>query len=74
MFTLTYLRARTSWLLTCLLCSIFFNASSQTQIESSYLKTWVLNDAGQIKVPAPPNKEQTQKEIAEIKEKIAKTK
>ena len=72
MLTLIYLRTRTSWLLTCLLCSIFFTASSQTQTGSSYLKTWVLNDAGQIKVPAPPNKEQTQKEIAAIKEKIAK--
>ena len=72
MFTFIYLRVRTSWLLTVLLVGIFFNASSQTQTTTSYLKTWVLNDVGQIKVPPPPNKEQTQKEIAEIKEKIAK--
>ena len=71
MFTLFYLRSRTTLLLTGLLCSIFITASSQTQIEPSYLKTWVLKDAGQIKVPPPPNKEQTQKEIADIKEKIA---
>ena len=72
MYTPFYLRSRTAWLLTGLLCGIFFNASSQTQIEPSYLKTWVLTDAGQIKVPPPPNKEQAQKEIAEVKEKIAK--
>src|SRR5688572_3194296 len=70
--TLFYLRSGTSLLLIGFLCSIFFNASSQTQTEPSYLKTWVLNDAGQIKVPPPPNKEQTQKEIAVIKDKIDK--
>ena len=72
MSTLFFLRFRTSWLLTGILCSIFINASSQTQTAPSHLKTWVLVDAGQIKVPPPPNKEQTQKEIAEIKQKIAK--
>ena len=72
MFIIIYLRSTATGLLTCLFCSIFFNASSQTRTEPSYLKTWVLNEAGQIKVPPPPNKEETQKEIAAVKEKIAK--
>ena len=71
MFTLFYLRSKTSWLLTGFLCSTFINAYSQTQLAPSDLKTWVLKDAGQINVPPPPNKEQTQKEIAGVKEKVA---
>ena len=37
-----------------------------------FKNTGFSNDAGQVKIPPPPNKEQTQKEIAEIKEKMAK--
>jgi membrane-associated phospholipid phosphatase len=72
MSTIFYLRSGKSWLLTALLCSIFIYASSQSQTAATYLKTWVLTDAGEIKVPPPPNKEQTEKETVELKEKIAK--
>ncbi|HET9747563.1 MAG TPA: phosphatase PAP2 family protein [Chitinophagaceae bacterium] len=72
MSTMFFFRYGRSWSLIALLCSIFIHASSQSQTASTRLKTWVLTDAGQIKVPPPPIKEQTQKEIAEVKEKIAK--
>ena len=72
MLTLFCLRPKTFWILTGLLCSISHITFSQTQTAASYSKTWVLTDAGQVKIPPPPNKEQTQKEIAEIKEKMTK--
>lgn len=59
-------------LLPILFSGFFFYASSQSPADASHWKTWVLNDINQVKLSAPPNKEQTQKELMEIKEKVAK--
>jgi len=51
-------------------CSVFY-ASSQSHRDASQSKTWVVSDVSQVKVSAPPGKAQTQKELSEIKAKIA---
>lgn len=61
-----------------LLCFIACNAFCQyagVTAESSDPSTWktfVLASAGDIKVPPPPSKEQTKKELSEVKEMMAK--
>ena len=72
MCTHNCLLQKKSKLLFCILfsCSVFY-ASSQTQNNASQWKTWVISDVSQVKVAAPPGKVQTQKELSEIKSKIA---
>ncbi|MFC0772625.1 phosphatase PAP2 family protein [Terrimonas alba] len=58
--------------LSILLSGVFFYAFSQSSRDVAHWKTWVLKDLNQVSVAAPPDKTQTQKELAEIKDKITK--
>jgi membrane-associated phospholipid phosphatase len=72
MCTLNCLLLKKSKLLLSILffCPVFY-AYSQSQGEVSQWKSWVISDVSQVKVSAPPGKAQTQKELSEVKAKIA---
>src|SRR4030095_3325885 len=51
---------------------ISFSTISQTQTDAVNWNNWVLHHQGEINTSAPPGNAQTEKEIATIKEMIAK--
>ncbi|MBC7826321.1 MAG: phosphatase PAP2 family protein [Chitinophagaceae bacterium] len=57
--------------LTTLLFSLVFSCFSQIQPDAGNWKTWIVS-ANEVTIAAPPTKEQTQKELAAIKEKLSK--
>ncbi|HEX6849514.1 MAG TPA: phosphatase PAP2 family protein [Chitinophagaceae bacterium] len=54
-------------------CSLFFKAESQTQTKNFNRETWVLKDVNEIRISPPPGKEQSRKELAELKSNKAGT-
>jgi membrane-associated phospholipid phosphatase len=52
-------------------CSILFPGFSQSQSDAGKWKTWIAS-TNEINIAAPPDKEQTQKELAAVKETLAK--
>lgn len=79
MFTKFYIiaSARNLLLLTLLCCAgLFVLAQSNTVSQPGNKapgewKTFVVKDAKELKIPAPPGKEQTQNELRELKEKMS---
>ncbi len=59
-------------LLAALLCCLSFRTLSQTQTDAANWNKWVLHHAGEVSIPAPPGKDQTEKELVMIKDMIAK--
>ena len=59
-------------ILSILFSGVFFYALSQSSGDVAHWKTWVIKDINQVKVAAPPDKAKTQKELAEIKDKMTK--
>jgi len=74
MFTFNhFLRSKAGLLLSALFCVVYYlPAYPQTHADASRWKPWIISDAAQVKLSSPPGKEQTQKELAEVKEKNAK--
>lgn len=69
--------ARHSLLVTLLCCAGLFVLAQSSTISQpgnkgpGEWKTFVVNDAKELNIPAPPGKEQTQKELRELKEKMS---
>ena len=72
-------RVATQSLLVTLLCFTWLPVLAQSTLVSQQVdkspgewKTFVVTNADELKIPAPPGKEQTLKELRELKEKISK--